>query len=290
MKNILVVGGLGYVGSKLVLALKEKGYSVEVYDLPQNILNVKELELAVNGKDAVYFLAALAVLTYTDENPQETFEVNVIGTNNIARICAEQNVLLHFISTSCSYGEPLETPSIEDSVVNPTDTYAFSKIAGESVVKMWGVSKGLRFNILRMGTIYGQSINPLQRGDMAIQKFLDAAVKKEKIRIDWDGFQSRNFIHLEDLVRGLVLITEKEIEGETINLTGNESISINDIANYALKFGATGTFTASKRKGDFRDQDVSIEKAKRLLGWEPEISFEDGITSFYKWIKENQND
>ena len=70
-------------------------------------------------------------------------------------------------------------------------------------------------------------------------------------------------------------------------MTGNESISINDIADYALEFGAIGKKYIESRKDDFIDQDVSIVKAKRLLGWEPEIKFKDGITSFYKWIKEN---
>ncbi len=80
---------------------------------------------------------------------------------------------------------------------------------------------------------------------------------------------------------------EKDITGETINLTGNESISINDIADYALEFGATEKSYIAERQDDFRDQDVSIEKAFVLLGWKPEIKFKDGIKAFYEWIKKN---
>lgn len=290
MKNLLVIGGEGYIGSKLVLALKKKGYNVSSFDLPKNILNESELKVAIKGKDSVFLLAALAVLNYTDKNPQETFEVNVIGANNVARICAKNNVILNLASTSCIYGDPLETPSLEDRLINPTDTYAASKAAGEYLVKMWGMAKQLKYNILRFGTVYGPSTNKDMRGDMACQIFMEAAVKKQSIEITGNGSQNRNFVHLDDLVRAMVLLVDEGIENATINLTGNESISINDIADYALEFGATGKTYVAERKDDFRNQDVSIEKARELLGWEPQIKFADGIKDFYKWIKNNQND
>ena len=290
MKNILVIGGNGYIGSKLVLALEEEGHKVESFDLPKNILNESELKQAINGKDIVFHLAALAVLNYTDKNPQETFEVNIVGANNVARICAEEGAILNFVSTSCIYGNPLEVPSVENRLINPTDTYAASKAAGEYLVKMWGMAKQLKYNILRFGTVYGPSINKDMRGDMACQIFMEAAVKKQPIKITGNGQQSRNFVHLDDLVRAMVFLTDEGIENATINLTGNESVSINDIADYALEFGATGKTYVAERKDDFRNQDVSIEKAKELLDWEPQIKFKDGIRDFYNYVKDNQND
>ncbi|MCK5408823.1 MAG: NAD-dependent epimerase/dehydratase family protein [Candidatus Heimdallarchaeota archaeon] len=285
MKKILVVGGEGYIGSKLVIYLANKGYTVENFDLPKNILNEEELREAVNGMDIVYHLAALAVLDYTDKNPQETFEVNIVGANNVARICAEEGAILNFVSTSCIYGNPLEVPSVEDRLINPTDTYAASKASGEYLVKMWGMAKQLKYNILRFGTVYGQSVNREMRGDMACQIFMEAAVNKEPIKITGDGNQSRYFIHIDDLVNALVILAGEDVIGETINLTGNESISINDIADYALEFGATGKSYVAERKDDFVYQNVSISKAKDLLGWEPHIRFSDGIKDFYNWLK-----
>ena len=79
--KILITGGLGYIGSKLALALEQKGYEVESFDLPKDIRNAEELKKAIKGKDAVYHLAALAELSYTDAHPQETYEVNIVGTN-----------------------------------------------------------------------------------------------------------------------------------------------------------------------------------------------------------------
>jgi len=283
--KILITGGKGYIGAKLVQALKGKGHEIEVFDRPYDVCNERQVIKAIKGKDVVYHLAALAEINYTDEHPQETFETNIIGANIMARECCKAGAVLNFVSTCCIYGEPLETPSVEDGLINPTDLYAMSKAGGEYIVKMWGL-KGLKFNILRFGTVYGQSTDKEMRQDMAIQKFLQAAIEKKGINITGDGTQNRNFIHIDDLVNGLVLVNEKKVIGETINFAGSEKISIQDIANYALGFGVTGITNIAPRKDDFHDQDVSNEKAKRLLGWQPQIYFDEGIKSMYQWLKQ----
>ena len=286
MQKILITGGSGYLGSKLVAELQKKGYEVEVFDEPKDIQLLEELEEAIKGKDVVYHLAALAQIDYTDEHPDETFNVNVIGTNNVCEICAENNVLLNFISTSCIYGEPLEIPSREDSLINPTDTYAMSKAAGEYIVKMWGLAKGLRYNIIRTGTSYGPSTDKGMRTDMCIQKFLLDSRKGEPLVIYGDGKQTRNFIHLNDLIRGFIAITEKGIEGETINLAGKEIISVDDIANFAIKLGVSNQIIYKpERKDDFRNQNIYLGKAFKLLNWQPEVRFAEGIEEFYNWLK-----
>ncbi len=291
--RVLITGGQGYIGSKLKLALEKEGHNVESFDLPRNILKIDELRYAVQGKDVVYHLAALAELIYTDAHPQETFDVNIIGTNNVARVCAEEKVLLNFTSTCCIYGDPLETPSVEDRLINPTDTYAMSKAAGEYVVKMWGLAKGLKYNILRFGTVYGPSLKKEMRGDMCIQKFLKSAIEKGNIHVDGDGSQNRNFIYIDDLIRGLVSVADILFDkygnaygyGHTINLAGTESVSVSDIADYSVSMGAKRGENREKRKDDFHDQDVSISRAKELLGWKPEITFKQGMDKFYNWLK-----
>jgi UDP-glucose 4-epimerase len=280
--KILITGGLGYIGAKLALALK--GHEVEVFDKPKDIRNEQELKEAIKGKDIVYHLAALAELSYTDAHPQETYEVNIVGTNNISRICAEEGVLLNFVSTCCIYGNAKEKVSREDKSINPSDTYAMSKAAGEYLVKMWGLAKGLKYNILRFGTVYGESLNKDMRSDMAIQKFVNAAINNLPITITGDGNQARNFVHIDDLVRALVLLTDRGIVGETINLGGSERITINEIANQ-LGLTEDRIRHTAPRKDDFFDQNVSLKKAKKLLGWQPEIKFEDGIKRMYQWQK-----
>lgn len=281
--RVLVTGGLGYIGTKLVKALEKGKFKVEVYDRPKDILNIDEVRKAVSGADIVIHLAALAELKYTDAHPEETFSVNVIGTHNIAKACAENKVLLQFTSTCCIYGEPLEIPSMENSQINPTDTYAMSKAAGEYLVKMWGLSQGLKYNIMRFGTVYGQSTDPKMRGDMAIQRFIKAAAEEKEIEITGDGGQNRSFIHIDDLVRGVVLLAKSRVMGETINFAGKERISIKEIADWCVANGADGYKFVSPRKDDFYNQYVSIEKAKKLLGWEPKIPFSMGLEAMYDY-------
>ncbi|MHA1749529.1 MAG: NAD-dependent epimerase/dehydratase family protein, partial [Promethearchaeota archaeon] len=290
MQKILVTGGKGYLGSKLVLKLKEKGYEVEIFDKPQDILNKKEIEAATKGKDVVYHLAALAEINWTDAHPDITYDVNITGTRNVVEACAKHKALLNFISTCCIYGDPLEIPSKEDGLINPTDYYATTKAAGEWIVKGWHLSRGLQYNIVRMGTIYGPSTDPKMRGDMCIQKFIEKALKREKLTINGSGKQIRNYIHIDDAVDGLIAIIEKGIRNETINLAGAEQISVLDIAKIVLKLAKLPEDYLEfrpERKDDFRYQFISIRKAKKLLGWEPKIRFEDGLREFYEWVKTN---
>jgi len=284
--KILVTGGNGYVGSRLVLALRKRGYQVEVFDKPRNILKKTNLESAVRGKDAVFHLAALAELSYTALHPEETFRVNIQGTKNICKLCAKHNVVLNFISTCCIYGEPLENPSKESGPINPTDTYAFSKAAAENIVKMWSLAKGLKYNILRLGTVYGPSAKKEMRGDMCIQRFLKAAIQGAPLVIKGDGSQARNFIHINDAVRAFLKVAEKRINGETINIAGKEIITIKEIAKMAMEMsGRKKLVYGPAREHDFKHQDVSLEKAKKNLGWEPKIRFFDGLKDFYRWMK-----
>lgn len=285
MKKILITGGLGYVGSKLAFALEKAGYNVLIYDKPQDILNPPDLRRAIGKVDIVYHLAALANLKYTGEHPQETYDVNIEGTENIARICAEKRVLLNFASTCCIYGDPLEYPSRENGIINPTDVYAMSKATGEYIVRMWGLAKDLKYNIIRFGTVYGESTDKKMRADMCIQIFINKAIEGSKIEVTGNGSQNRNFIHIDDLVRGLVLITKKGIVNQIINLAGKERITINKIANYAQRLGAKEISYTFERKNDFHDQDVSTKKAKLLLDWEAKVKFDDGIKQMYDFYR-----
>ena len=286
--KVLVTGGKGYVGSLLVERLQRKGYNVFVYDRPNDILDKERLEEAIKGVDVVYHLAAVAEINWTDAHPEETYDINVTGTRNVVGACARNNVLLNFISTCCIYGEPLEVPSREDGMINPTDYYATTKAAGEWIVKGWALSKGLRYNILRLGTVYGPSTDKSMRADMCIQIFLDKVRKGERLTIFGTGKQVRNYIHIEDAVAGFIAVLEKGVENETFNMGGAEEISVLDIARIALELGGMPEDAIdykAERKDDFTCQFISLGKSHKLLGWKPRIRFESGMKDFYEWLK-----
>ena len=286
-KKVLVIGGKGYVGSLLVDRLQRKGYNVFVYDRPNDILDKHKLEAVIKTVDVVYHLAALAEINYTDAHPEETYDINVTGTRNVVEACAKYDVLLNFISTCCIYGEPLQIPSQEDGMINPTDYYATTKAAGEWIVKGWALSKELRYNILRLGTVYGPSTDKNMRPDMCIQIFLDKVRKRERLTIFGTGKQVRNFIHIEDAVAGFIAVLEKGGQGETFNIGGAEEISVLDIAHIALKLGGMPEDSIdykSERKDDFSCQYISLGKSLKILGWRPRIRFESGMKDFYEWL------
>lgn len=288
MKKILITGGAGYIGSKLAAALRKKGHEVEIFDKPKDIRNKEEVNEAIKGKDIVYHLAALANLTYTHEHPDETFDVNVVGTKNIAEACANNKTLLNFASTCCIYGEPLEHPSTEDGLINPTDCYAATKAVGEWVVKSWHLAKRMEYNILRLGTVYGSGLENQMRADTAIPIFLRNAMAGNKIPIMGTGKEIRNHIHIDDLVEGLVAVTETGVKNETINIAGAEQISVLDIARISLKLGGLSEEFIEflpERRQNFKYQFVSIKKAEKLLHWYPKIRFEQGMAEFYEWLK-----
>jgi len=127
--KVLVTGGKGYVGSKLVKKLEEQGNEVDTFDAVDSEYLSNVRKNIVEDYDVVYHLAALAEISYTDKHPQETYDVNIDGLNKLCSACAEGKTRLIFTSTSCIYGEPLELPSKEDGLINPTDAYAMSKAA-----------------------------------------------------------------------------------------------------------------------------------------------------------------
>ncbi len=283
MKKILVTGGNGYIGSKLATVLKEKGYEVETFDQPKDIRSKTEVEEAVKGKDIVYHLAAVTNHSWMDAHPSETFDVNIVGTKNVAEACAANKVLLNFIST-CSI--------FEDSLESPTDVYAASKAAGEWVVKAWHISTGVEYNILRVDTVYGLSIDNKMRTDTCIPVFLEHAIRNKKLPIFGTGKETRNYLHIDDVIDALVAVLEKEVKNETINLSGVEQISVLDVARTALKSAGMPEDSVEfypPRKNSFSYPVISIERAKKLLGWYPKISFEQGMSNLYNLLKNTKS-
>jgi nucleoside-diphosphate-sugar epimerase len=179
--KILVTGGKGYIGGLLVKRLAEAGHEVSTFDLVdgQSLLDREQVHASIKGMDVVFHLAAVADLTWSarsHENMLATVDVNVLGTTNVAFACAAEGVLLQFASTCCVYGNQDVHPSTELTLPNPAEVYAYSKLAGESVVKGFGVSMGLKFNIMRYATVYG----PGMREALGVSVFMHQALGLDK--------------------------------------------------------------------------------------------------------------
>ncbi|MBD3281991.1 MAG: NAD-dependent epimerase/dehydratase family protein, partial [Candidatus Portnoybacteria bacterium] len=161
-KKILVTGGGGFIGKRLIRALEKEGHKVENFDFinGKDIRNYEQVEKAIAGKDVVFHLAAAADLNWSREYPIETMDINVTGTTNIAVACAKHNTFLQYASTCCVYGNQETHPIDEKSHPNPTEIYACSKLAGEYAVLGYHKLYGLKHNMLRFATIYGVEMRP----------------------------------------------------------------------------------------------------------------------------------
>jgi len=283
---ILVTGGSGFIGSHLVDKLLEKGYDVRVFDLIKphredvewikgDLLNKDDVIKAFRDVEYVFHLGAIADVNVALSKPELCVQVNEIGTLNVlqaARSLEAERIIL--ASTTWVYGRAKGVVTEETPIPPPDNLYTATKIAQEHLTISWSKHYGLPYTILRYGIPYG----PRMRSNMAIAIFVRRAVRGEPITIFGDGNQGRCFIYVEDLAEGNIASLRKDAENQIINLAGGEFITIKRIVEELRKiFGEIKVDYKPPRPGDFRGVIVSIEKAKKILGWTPKTSFRKGL-------------
>lgn len=289
--KVLVTGSSGFVGKKLVESLEKRGHTVVPFDIVtgQDILNYEEVLAAIQSVEAVFHIAALADLTkITDPHTGKICnDLNVIGTYNVAHACALQKKWLIYASTCCVYGNSHDADIVEDedhTVPHPNELYAASKLAGENMIVGYGRSFDLPYTILRYGTIYG----PGMRGALAVCVFLEQAYKGEDITIHGTGKQERTQTYIDDIVEGTVRVLEHpQSKGHIINITATERIGVLQMAEEILKI----TNSPSKithtpdRKNQTLYEHFSIQKAKDILEWQPQMSWSEGLLKTAEWVE-----
>jgi UDP-glucose 4-epimerase len=165
----------------------------------------------------------------------------------------------------------------ETPIGQPEHLYTATKIAQEYLITLWNKHYGLPYTILRYDVPYG----PRMRSNMAIAIFVRRAMKREPITVFGDGDQGRCFIYVEDLAEGNIAALSERAKNQVINLAGREFVTINHVVDELREiFGNIEVRHEPPRPGDFRGAVVSIEKARKLLGWEPKTPFEVGLRSY----------
>lgn len=277
--SILVTGGNGFIGKNFVGKLE----NVEIYDLPNDILDIENLRRRIRGKDIVWHFAAIADLDWAVLHEKETFDVNVQGTINVARICAEEGVKLNYISTGCVYGNQKSYPTIEESLPNPAELYASTKLMGEEAIKAFAKTYGLRYNIARIATIYGEGM----RSALGVHIFFSQSLKGVPITVHGDGLQIRQQTYIDDLIEGLVLLHNWHGENETFNFCADEGVSAIQMAKDIKRVTETESEIThvDQRKGQVFIENISSDKAKNILGWKAKTPFKEGLLETYEYIK-----
>ena len=308
MKRVLVTGGAGFLGSHLCDHFIELGYEVVCMDnliKKENIENITHLlghkrfkfikydvteYLYVEGKldDILHFASLASPKDYLDY-PIQTLKVGSLGTHKALGLAKEKGARFLLASTSEVYGDPKEHPQSEsypgnvDPVV-PRGVYDEAKRFAEAITMAYHRTHGVKTRIARIFNTYG----PRMRLDdgRALPNFMVQALKGEDITVYGDGTQTRSFCYVEDLIDGIKKLLNSDV-AEPVNLGNPEEISVLDFAKEIVQLTGSKShivFTLLPQN-DPKVRQPDITKAKRILGWEPKVSREEGLRRTLQYFK-----
>jgi len=299
-ERILVTGASGFIGSRLVKTLLKHGYTVGGIDITQqrvlgdryqhfntDFTKYSEIYRAIKffKPTIVYHLGAIANLNYARAYPKRTVEVNVMGTANIADVCAKENILLNFVSSCCVYGHTPDHPSKEDARKRPAEIYGCTKLAAEQVILGYHQLYGLQYNIVRPSTVYGEGM----RSALAVYIFIEKALKGERLPIHGTGKQTRCFIYVDDLVDGLLRLITSGVTNEVFNMAGAEELSVLELATKVIDLVGDGDLEfVADRPCQVMKEQIDISKARQILGWEPKTRIDEGLVKALRWMREKE--
>ena len=300
-----VTGGAGFIGSHLVKNLVERGNEVIVIDnlntgKKENIEKISKkidffeidirdfsaVEDILKNIDGVFHEAALASVQDSFRIPDEFFEVNVNGTENIFKIGKKLGIKIVYASSSSVYGNPIRIPIKESDGKNPFNPYAKTKLEGDKLAEKYA-KNGLKVIGLRYFNVFG----PRQSKEYAgvIKLFLERIQQGLSPLINGDGLQVRDFVYVDDVVNANILAMESNIDGEFFNIGTNSIISVLDLANIIIKFSGLKLKPIHQPAvpGDVKATQADITKAKMMLKWKPTTDLKDWLKSVVLDVKNN---
>ena len=315
-KNVLITGAGGFIGSYLTEHLVELGAETKAFVrynsrndwgmlelLPKEKLDEIEVIMgdlkdadavrhAVEEVDIIFHLGSLIAIPYSYIHPRETIETNILGALNVLTAAKENSIekVVH-TSTSEAYGTAKYVPIDENHPLQGQSPYSASKIGADKIAESFYRSFDLPVAIIRPFNTYG----PRQSARAVIPTIITQALTKEKIFLG-SLHPTRDYTYVQDVVEAFINVAESpKSVGEVINIGSNFETSIGDLANKIISLVGKNTeiITDPVR---VRPQDSEVErlwcdntKAKRLLGWEPKTSLDDGLERTIEWISDNLN-
>jgi UDP-glucose 4-epimerase len=296
----LVTGGAGFIGSHIATALVERGDEVRVFDnlssgsrlnlahlsgdvelVEGDLLNAEEVERAVEDVDVIFHEAALASVPRSVAKPLDTNAVCVTGTLNVLEAARQGGVRrVVFAGSSSVYGNQPAMSKREADVMSPLSPYAAAKMAGEAYCQSYTACFGMETVVLRYFNVFGPRQDPNGEYSAVIPKFVALMLRGKRPIVFGDGQQSRDFTYVEDVVRGNLLAADSTAAvGRTFNIAcGRQQslLQLIDSINGALGTSIEPVFEAA-RAGDVRESLADIAQARAVLGYEPAVSFDDGL-------------
>ncbi len=305
MTRALVTGGAGFIGSHIVRGLLKRGDHVVVLDnlstgrrsnlddlavefIEGDIRDRDVVRRAMHAVEVVHHHAAYISSPGSLEEPEECYEINLIGSVNVlaaARRAGVRRVVM--ASSAAVYGEA-EGPVGEQDGADPGTPYAASKLAMEGAAALYTRTFQIPTICLRYFNVYGPRQSLESAYAAAIPIFITAMLGKESATIYGDGGQSRDFVYVEDVVHANILASEvRGSEGGVFNIASGDSISITNLVTTlaGLMPEAPEPVYAPPRDGDIYTSSANIRYAERALGYRPRITLEDGLKHTVQWFE-----
>lgn len=268
----------------ITTSLKHPNYKFIELD----IRNTSELNPLLKTENVrhVCHLAARAGVRPSLEDPNPYFEVNLCGTAALLEACRKSGVeKIIYTSSSSVYGTANYLPIDEGHPTQPLSPYGVTKLLAEDLCQSYHRIYGLDTVILRYFTVYG----PRQRPDEAINKFLTQILRGEPITVYGDGNQRRDFTYVSDVVKATILAIQKATSNATLNIGSGKTHTVNELLEILEE---VTSHKIAKRHIERHTADVgatwaSIEKAKHVIGYRPEVNLKEGVKAFYNWLTSN---
>jgi UDP-N-acetylglucosamine/UDP-N-acetyl-alpha-D-glucosaminouronate 4-epimerase len=296
----LVTGGGGFIGSNVVRALLAKGDDVRVLDnfstgsrtnlaglendvqlVEGDLRSYERVHAAVRGAEVVFHQGALPSVPRSVQDPLTTTAVNIEGTLNVLLAARDEGVRrIVNASSSSVYGNTGSLPRVETQAPDPISPYAVAKLAAERFCTSFSRVYGMEIVSLRYFNVFGPRQDPTSQYAAVVPRFIRAIADGEAVTIYGDGEQSRDFTFVDNVVGANLLAADApDVGGEILNVATGGSVTVNALADaIGLMLGKPiEKVFEPAREADVEASWADVEAAKRLLGYEPRIDFDDGL-------------
>lgn len=308
MARVLVTGGAGFIGSALVHRFVELGEQVRVVDnfstgfrhnlddvldrielMEGDLAEMSTAEAAVRDVEFVLHQAAIPSVQRSVEDPVTSNRANVTATLNLL-VAARKAAVKRFVyaSSSSAYGDTEVLPKVETMPENPISPYALTKLTGERYCVVFHRIYGLPTVCLRYFNVFGPRQNPHSPYSAVISRFIDMALDGLRPTVYGDGEQSRDFTYIDNVVDANLLACKVDaVDGMVFNIGTGERHTLNELLRSLLiivghKLDAV---YMERRAGDVQHSQADIGKARRFLGYEPKVRFDEGLRRTVDWFR-----
>lgn len=318
-KKVLLLGGMGFIGSNLALQLVEQGAEVTLTDnfLPdhganwQNIQPIREqvkvnicdirdvdaMRQMVQNQDIIFNIAAQTSHSDSMKDPFLDTDINCWGNLVVLEACRQYNpaVTIVFIGTRAYYGAPTQLPVTEDAPILPRDIYSVNRYSAEQYHLLYHLHYGLKTTALRISNIYGPRAQMQHPKYNVLNWFVRQAIEDRPIAVYGDGLQRRDYVYVADACQALAIAgLSPQAVGHVFNVGSGEGVAFIDLIKQLLVVAGQGRFEMKEwpvgaRNYDVGDFIMAIEKIKTHLNWAPTTSLADGFAQTLAFYRENQS-